>query len=157
MKTLIMLTALVLSSSLFANSRTTLKTSYTTVLLAYNIPMNQVCIDGDEMRTIEKRKVCKKYSARRGNRDNDRRVCVRSAMEHFSKPLTFDKKVCTKWQRRGGDRDDVCKKYEVITVHLPLEYTKTVRKHRWSGSRNDGDWGFGKVISKEVFPVAYCN
>lgn len=158
MKTLIMLTALVLSSSLFANSRTTLKTSYTTVLLAYNIPMNQVCVDGDEMRTIEKRKVCKKYSARRGSRNNDRRVCIKTEMEHFSKPLQYEKKVCVRWQTGGNrDRQPNCTKYTTVTAHLPLNYTKTVRKHRWSGSRNDGDWGFGKVISKEVFPVAYCN
>lgn len=157
MKVLIMLTALVLSSSLFASNRTKIKTSYTTVLLAYNIPMNQVCVDGDEMRTIEKRKVCKKYETTRGNRDNRRRVCVRTAMEHFSKPLQYEKKVCVRWQRSGRDGDKRCTKYTTVTAHLPLEYTKTVRKHRWQGSRRDGDWGFGKVISKEVFPVAYCN
>ncbi len=157
MKSAILLAAMLLSTSLFAHGRTILKTSYTTVLLAYNIPMNQVCIDGDEMRTKDLKKVCTKYR-RIGNRDRDRRECVKHEYKYFSKPLQFEKKVCVKTRRRGRDRDDVCVKWEMKTINLPLEYTKTVTKHRWQGSRSDGDWSmFGKLISKEVFPVPYCN
>lgn len=157
MKKIILIMSIFASLAAFASGREKTITSYTTVLLNRNYPMNQVCIDNDMMRTIEKQKVCTRYRRARGS-DGDRE-CVSYNSQFFSKPLQYQAKECIKYVRRGGseDRRMECIKYQTVTKNLPLTYTKTVTLYKWRGGNRNGEWQIpGKVISKTKHNVAYC-
>lgn len=160
MKNLVILIALLTSATLFAHpgKNTKVVTSYTTVLLSRNFPMNEVCIENDQMRTKKLQKICTK-TVIVGNRDNDRRECVKYKYEYASKPLQYEAKECVRYVRRGSseNRRKECVKFQTVTKHLPLTYTKTTKLYRWVGSHNNGDWEFpGKILSQVKLNVPYC-
>ena len=62
MKALILSLTLLVSFSAFAGRVTKTETTYSTVNFSQIVPMNIVCIDGEEMRTKTMREVCIEFS-----------------------------------------------------------------------------------------------
>lgn len=112
-----------------------------------------VCKDGDQLRTLKKISKCVKWETR-GNRDNDRRVCVQEVKYFGTAAIEGQRERCVSWRtvRRGDDRERICTAYESYDYTLPLSHDVDVFKLVRGGRDNDDRRGrklFTKTLSIE--------
>ena len=159
MKMIIAIAALLattVTASAYRHGDTKVFTSINTIVFNGVMTYDQVCLNGNNLETINPRKVCVSYKRVRKGGENET-VCAKSEMQILSKPLDYVKKVCVKTRRSGKDRDTKCVKYKSVAASHATSYTVKKVQKRWSGSRENGNWGFGKVLSKTTHEVPACN
>jgi hypothetical protein len=103
-----------------------------------------VCVDGEVLRTIKKKRKCVDYRGR-----NDR--CVKWIDVYPSKPMEGTRRVCTRWQ--GGDNER-CTRYEDFPYSIETSYDIEVSRLRRMG---DGDEGPGRYLFTKNFTIPSCN
>lgn len=149
--TITALLATTFTASAYRNGDTKVFTSITTLAMNGVVTYEKLCINGNNIETINPRKVCVAYKS---DRKDGGLVCTKTEMQIVSKPLDYVKTVCLKTRNKDGK----CLKSKKVASTLATSYTVTKTLKKWSGSRNNGNWGFGgKVLSKNTYEVPACN
>jgi hypothetical protein len=163
MKLLLALTLLVMASSSFAKRPTTLEdydasrsyiVAWPTVIFSnVSIPVKNVCVDGDNFKTIAPAKFCSESAvvevcvkANHGSEEcrpvrkgetpkqssNIRLVwgCVAYKSQNFETTRSYEASVCTKWERSETNSHDnttwVCVEHGTETKEYALSYDVSV-------------------------------
>ena len=154
MKKIIAIAALLASTftaSAYRSGQTKVFTSVNTIAMAGVITYDQLCLNGNNLETINPKKVCVEYKRVKRGGENET-VCSKTEMQILSKPLDYVKTVCL---RKNSDGD--CTKSKKVNATHATSYTVTKTLKKWVGSTRDGRWNIGKVLSRTNFEVPACN
>ena len=119
------------------------------------INLTNVCLNGDQLETLTEYSVCYEYKKKRDSqgRMKPSTECKVSGKQILTTSLEFKRNKCVDRNRRTKR----CRKYEEKFYTYPTTFTKTVRKQRWVGNSNSGNWGYpGVVLSKEKYTIPAC-
>lgn len=157
MKKLVALLLLTLGTSAFAIDETDtwetirannkIQLSNTWAFVGYSTSVFEVCVDGDNLTTLEPKPI---YEYRRVSRDRDERVIV--GYKHYTHPITYTsyREICT------GRNDNNCRKVPYQTTQKVTRDITVSKFVRTVGGRDNGRDIYKELFKKE-FVIPVCN